>query len=54
MQLPLVQSLFAWHPCPLAHVGQVPPQSTSVSLPFWMPSVHVGGAHGVPGHCAPQ
>lgn len=31
------------HFLPSGHFGQVkPPQSTSVSIPFWMPSLHVG------------
>src|SRR6266852_2810250 len=44
MQFPLVQSPLPAHISPLAHVGQVPPpQSTSVSAPFFTPSRHVGG-----------
>src|SRR5437016_268019 len=40
-QLPLVQSVFATHALPLAHAGQLPPQSMSVSVPFLMPSVQL-------------
>ena len=40
---PLVQSEPPRHCLPRAHVGQVPPpQSTSVSLPFWMRSMQFG------------
>src|ERR1700722_1983742 len=42
---PLVQSPFAAHPLPTAQPEHVPPpQSTSVSLPSFTPSVHVGPA----------
>jgi hypothetical protein len=38
----LVQSALTLQPCPGPHGGQEPPpQSTSVSVPFWMPSVQV-------------
>jgi hypothetical protein len=38
----LVQSELTMQPCPGPHGGQEPPpQSTSVSVPFWMPSVQV-------------
>jgi hypothetical protein len=41
-QLPLWQSLFTEQFLKAAHGGQVPPpQSTSVSFPFLMPSVQV-------------
>jgi hypothetical protein len=50
MQLPVVQSAAVVHFCPTAqglpiasHVG--PPQSSSVSVPFFTPSPHVGGWH---------
>ena len=37
-----MQSLVALHACPTAHAGQVPPpQSVSVSLPFFAWSVQV-------------
>lgn len=43
--LPATQSLFRMHCLPLEQGGQVPPpQSTSVSLPFLMPSVQVAAA----------
>jgi hypothetical protein len=29
---------------PVAHFGQLPPQSVAVSLPFLMPSLHAGAA----------
>ena len=51
LQKPLVQSLLPLHVCPLAqspHVG--PPQSTSVSMPFFFVSIHVGAAHVPPVH----
>jgi len=38
----LVQSLAVRHFFPSAQVGQGPPQSTSVSVPFFTLSVHVG------------
>jgi hypothetical protein len=47
-QMPPVQTPVAQSPpvaqcLPSTHFGQLgPPQSTSVSLPFWMPSVQVG------------
>jgi hypothetical protein len=45
VQIPLRQSEFARHCLPLAHFGQTgPPQSTSVSWPFLIPSVQVAGA----------
>jgi hypothetical protein len=34
---------------PLAQRGQLPPQSTSPSVPFWLPSLHVGGDSGANG-----
>jgi hypothetical protein len=45
-QTVLTQSVFVEHFRPVAHGGHVPPpQSTSVSFPSFMPSVHVAGAH---------
>jgi hypothetical protein len=38
--------------CPSLQSGQLPPQSTSVSLPFITPSVQLGGAHWPFMHCA--
>src|SRR5262249_3409454 len=44
------QSRSTRHDCPTAQLLQVsPPQSTSVSVPFLIPSVHVGG----PADCMP-
>jgi hypothetical protein len=50
VQTPLAQSAPVAHPLPLAHAGHVPPpQSTPVSAPFLMPSVHdAGGGWHVP------
>jgi hypothetical protein len=40
-QIPLSQSLWAWHCWPPMHGGQwLPPQSTSVSSPPCEPSLH--------------
>src|SRR5262249_47715463 len=47
-QKPVSQSLGPRHPSLAAHGAQVPPQSTPVSLPFFMPS---GAAHGATAHC---
>jgi hypothetical protein len=50
-QRPLAQSLPELQPCPLPQLApQEPPQSTAVSLPFLIPSEHVGpdGAWQVP------
>ena len=45
VQTPLMQSPPVAQCLPSAHFGQLgPPQSTSVSLPFWTPSVQVGAA----------
>ena len=45
VQVPLEQSVPTAQTLPVAHAGQVPPpQSTSVSAPFFAPSVHVGAA----------
>jgi len=41
-QTPDWQSEPTLHLLPLAQSVQVPPQSTSLSEPFLMPSVHVG------------
>jgi hypothetical protein len=46
LHAPDAQSLCATQPCPEAHwVGQVPPQSTSVSDPFLTPSLQLGATH---------
>jgi hypothetical protein len=46
LQCPLAQSAPLKHWLVLLHLyAQAPPQSTSVSSPFWMPSVHDGGTH---------
>jgi hypothetical protein len=42
VQVPLMQSLATEQVLPLAQRGQEPPQSTSVSVPFLMPSEQVG------------
>jgi hypothetical protein len=43
LQTPLTQSVPTRQLCPAEHFGQVPPpQSTSVSLPFFTPSLQVG------------
>jgi hypothetical protein len=42
LQMPLVQSLPNAQILPTAHFGQLPPQSTSVSMPFLTASVQVG------------
>jgi hypothetical protein len=39
---PDAQSAVAEHPRPSTHGAHDPPQSTSVSLPFFTPSEHVG------------
>ena len=51
MQLADEQSPSSLHRRPLAQLEQVPPQSTSLSEPFWAPSEHVA-AEQVP--LAPQ
>jgi len=38
---PLVQSVLALQPVPAEHLGQAPPQSGPVSLPFATPSVQL-------------
>jgi hypothetical protein len=43
--LPLEQSVVTAQDAPLPHGGQPPPQSVSVSAPFFVRSVHVGAAH---------
>jgi hypothetical protein len=49
VQMPEVQSPGTAHPLPLAHlVEQLPPQSTSVSLPFLKVSVQVAVAQRPP------
>jgi hypothetical protein len=46
LHIVLVQSALPLHVLPLVQVGQVPPpQSISVSVAFFTPSVHVGAAH---------
>jgi hypothetical protein len=45
VQIPLTQSDPALQDLPTAQCGQLPPQSTSVSAPFFAASVHVGTAH---------
>jgi hypothetical protein len=41
--VPFVQSLPVLHPLPSGHAGHFPPpQSTPVSAPFWIVSVHDG------------
>ena len=47
-QFELAQSELAMHMSPLGHVcngAQLPPQSTSVSLPFFTMSEQVGAVH---------
>jgi hypothetical protein len=45
-QLSSSQSLPTLHPAPSAHFGQPsPPQSLSVSVPFFTPSLQLGSAH---------
>src|SRR5690606_103849 len=41
---PLRQSLLSLHMRPMGHAGQVPPQSTSDSEPFWMESMQLPAA----------
>lgn len=43
-QRALVQSFRVVHALPMPHRGHVPPQSTSLSLPFLVPSPQLGGA----------
>jgi len=43
-QIRLAQSDSTAHGCPDAQGGHVPPQSVPVSVPFRMPSTHVGTA----------
>jgi hypothetical protein len=52
MQTPLWQSAPTLHTLPAAHALQLPPQSTSVSVPFFTVSVHVAAWHlsGEPEH----
>ena len=48
VQTPVAQSVATEQRLPSAHFGQLgPPQSTSVSLPFWTLSVQVGSGVGV-------
>jgi hypothetical protein len=44
VQMPFMQSGPAEHPLPSAQGPHIPPQSTSVSIPFFKWSVHVGPA----------
>jgi hypothetical protein len=49
LQTPSLQSVPALQLFPSSHAGQLtPPQSTSVSLPLSIPSVHVGAGGGPP------
>jgi hypothetical protein len=49
---PLSQSVGCKHFLPSPQAGHAPPpQSTSVSAPFWKPSVHRGAAHSLLLHC---
>jgi hypothetical protein len=55
---PEEQSALAAHALPVEHLGQLPPQSTSLSLPFFTPSVQLGAAqvpmeHEPSAHCMP-
>src|SRR5437773_1882939 len=43
--MPLPQSAPPLHDLPTPHLGQLPPQSTSDSVPFFTVSEHVGAAH---------
>jgi len=52
VQTPVAQSVAVAQRLPSAHAGQFgPPQSTSVSLPFWTASVQVGAGVGVGSGC---
>jgi hypothetical protein len=44
----LVQSAPTLHPAPSPHLGQLPPQSVPVSLPFLIPSLHETAAQWLP------
>lgn len=44
MHTELVQSVPSEHVAPTSHGGHAPPQSVAVSDPFFVLSVHVGGA----------
>src|SRR3954471_3477898 len=44
-QLPFAQSVVVPHAEPRAHLGQLPPQSTSDSDPFLIVSSHAGATH---------
>ena len=47
-QRSLRQSAFSWQLCPSRHLlGQLPPQSTSVSSPLCTTSAHVAAAHAI-------
>jgi hypothetical protein len=50
VQIPELQSAGATQIFPLAHLAQLPPQSTSVSVPFLAASVHVAVAQRPPVH----
>lgn len=53
VQKPPVQSAGAAQSFPFAHLVQLPPQSTSDSVPFLKPSVHVEVAQRPPVQAAP-
>jgi hypothetical protein len=48
MQLPLLQSAAAAQARMSPQGGQLPPQSMSVSLPFFTPSMQLGAVHVAP------
>jgi hypothetical protein len=53
-QTALWQSVSTPQVSPIGHAGQLPPQSTSVSLPFFTPSEHDGAWHVPPLHSKPS
>jgi hypothetical protein len=44
----LMQSVGTLQPPPAGHLAQLPPQSTSVSRPFMVPSLQLGALHTLP------